>query len=179
MVKAIPLTQGYEAIVGDEDYEELAKHRWHVQHKGNTSYARRDIRTGPRSTLVVFMHGQLVSPPHGYVVDHINRNGLDNRRQNLRVCTQAENMRNRAANRNGSSPFKGVSWHKTKHRWFANIWVDGRLSELGGFMAEIDAARVYNVAALFFFGEYARLNEVAPMPDQQAEKYRQMWQSRK
>jgi AP2 domain/HNH endonuclease len=91
-------------------------------------------------------------------VDHINGNGLDNRRTNLRPATSAENARNRRSQRGSSSPYKGVSWIRSRRNWRANLRVGDRLIHLGSYTDPADAARAYDAAALKYFGEFARLN---------------------
>lgn len=92
-------------------------------------------------------------------VDHFNHNGLDNRRVNLRICTNSQNQMNRKPNKNSRSKFKGIRLHKRGQVWEARIMLDGKSLYLGGFKKEIDAARAYNKAALEIFGEFAYLNK--------------------
>lgn len=152
-MKKIPLTKGYEAIVDDGDYEELSKYKWTAAEESHNVYAYR--RADGKS---VKMHTVLVGVP-GLEVDHVNRNGLDNRRCNLRACTHGENMRNAAKKMwrgKASSQFKGVRW--AKGRWQARIVVDKKESHLGRFSSEIAAAVAYDQAARVRFGKFARLN---------------------
>src|SRR3990167_6612505 len=109
---------------------------------------------------VVRMHQLIANCPEGMEIDHINGNGLDNRRSNLRVCEHKQNCFNqRAANKNHTG-LKGVSWHKRDKVWQANIGVGGKTIYLGRFVNPADAALAYNIAAVRHFGEYARLNNV-------------------
>jgi hypothetical protein len=97
-------------------------------------------------------------------IDHRNRDGLDNRRENLRPATQSQNMAN-SRSRPGSSLFKGVSWIRRDRRWYASIMFNYRSISLGNYVSEIEAAKAYNAAAIRLFGEYARLNEIVePLP---------------
>lgn len=160
LVKKIELTQGKFALVDVDCYEELAKHKWHYA----GGYARRNKRLSNGKRRIVFMHRELMDTPDDYETDHINGDRLDNRRSNLRVVTKSENQRNTSP-RKGVSKFKGVSYYKTKrHRtgyWVARIQVEGKIKRLGYFKTEIEAAKAYNQAATKYFGEYAKLNEVA------------------
>lgn len=104
------------------------------------------------------LHSLVVSAPEGYEIDHRNRDKLDNRRANLRVCTRAENNANRRPKRGASSAYKGVSWDKRRLRWVAQIMVNRRNRFLGSFFDELDAARRYDEAARELFGYYAYLN---------------------
>jgi len=150
----IPLTQGYVALVDDADAPRvLAAGSW-WSHKGvHRRYARGSV--GGKATL---MHRLVLDAPQGVGVDHINGNGLDNRRENLRFCDHslnAANMRKRAPH---SSRFKGVSWHSKAGKWEAYIKREGRKTYLGCYVTEAEAARVYDAAAREYFGEFARPN---------------------
>lgn len=107
------------------------------------------------------MHRLLIYVPPGFEVDHINRNGLDNRRANLRTCTKSENAANREkVGGDTSSKYKGVHRRADSGKWMARIKVNGRRRSLGCFYSEEEAALAYNVAATEEFGEFARVNVV-------------------
>jgi hypothetical protein len=158
-MKEIKLQNDFVALVDDEDYEYLCQFRWHsAQQKGYTQYAIRHLwRDGKRTTTT--MHQDILNPSLGMVSDHINGNGLDNRRSNLRVCTASNNCMNRKP-QNGSSVYKGVSLHTKGGKWAARIKTKGKIYNLGHFNSEIEAAVVYNNAATKMFGEFARLNTI-------------------
>jgi len=92
------------------------------------------------------------------MIDHINGNGLDDRRANMRTCTNQQNMRNLRKRRSGSSIYKGVYYDKRRRTWYARICHNGKNIHLGTFATEIEAARAYDRAARRLFGEFARLN---------------------
>jgi len=106
------------------------------------------------------MHRLILNAPDGMQVDHVNEIGLDNRKSNLRICNQSENQRNRSKQKNNTSGFKGVHWHVVDKRWMATIKVDKKKIHLGSFRNPIDAAKVYNSAAIKYHGEFANLNEI-------------------
>jgi hypothetical protein len=152
-MKKVPLTQGEFALVDDEDYVLVSQYKWHL-HKGRkTNYAR--IKN---KHICTTMHRMVLVNPEG-LVDHINGNGLDNRKENLRVCTNAQNIRNMVKT-SGSSKYKGVTWDKRCNKWAAAIWLNYKRIHLGRYSSEIDAAKAYNEAAIRLFGDFANLNTV-------------------
>ena len=108
------------------------------------------------------MHRLIMDPiPDGMQVDHVNHNGLDNRKKNLRICTSQQNTWNAQKpklNRESSSQYKGVSWYKRYNKWVARGTHDGKRITLGYYNCEKEAARAYDAAAKKYFGEYAHLN---------------------
>ena len=157
LTRKIPLGKNRFAIVDSEDFWYVAEYKWSYT-KG---YAFRR-----QKEEIIFLHNQIMKPSVGKVTDHINGNGLDNRRCNLRVCTQAQNCQNRRPGKNNKMGLKGVSWMKSIQKWRAYIWKGGayprgRQIHLGFFDNKIDAAKAYNQAAVDLFGEFANLNEVS------------------
>jgi hypothetical protein len=106
------------------------------------------------------MHRTILGAPQGHMVDHINRDGLDNRRINLRAATRAQNACNAIKRHSirSTSQFKGVHWDKARSRWAAQIKKLGKVTNIGRFISEEDAARAYDTAAKKVYGEFARLN---------------------
>jgi hypothetical protein len=149
-VKLIPLSRGKFAIVDDEDYEFISQHKWHASTMG---YAVRNAfkRLGERK--MVYMHREIIKPPDGLYVDHINHDTLDYRKTNLRICTLSQNQHNRYVPRNNTSGYKGVRWNKGK--WEARINKDGKTTNLGRFANIEDAANAYKKAEVELFGEFA------------------------
>lgn len=155
MAKTIPLTKGFEAIVDDDDYLVWGYHKWCATVRAHTTYAIRQVYQGK----MVYLHTAIANPPPGMVVDHINGNGLDNRRANLRVCTVKENGRSKRTPRVGkTSPYRGVCYTGGPNPWAAHIKVDGSTISLGGYRSERVAAVAYDVAARKHFGDFAVLN---------------------
>lgn len=160
----IPLTQGKFTIVDDDDYERFGHLNWHLSHgRAVRRYGKWSRETkGYKGN--VWLHREIMGNPEGLFVDHINGNPLDNRKANLRLCTQSQNMGNarKTTSRKTTSRFKGVAYQPAyKNKWGAYIGKsgDGRLW-LGSYPTELDAALAYNKAAIDMYGEFARLNEV-------------------
>jgi hypothetical protein len=159
--RKIPLTKGQFAIVNAEDFEELARYKWYASKKGRTFYAERAGKTSGAKTKhsIVLMHRQILDEPAGKCADHINHNGLDNRRANLRIVTQEQNTWNkRKKHGNYSSRYKGVIWYKRSSKWKARIIYRGKDIFIGYFDDEESAAKAYDAKAQELFGEYAALN---------------------
>jgi len=168
-MKQIPLTKGYFALVDDEDFEWLNQWKWQAAVAKNTVYAQRSVRKekGRRVTLRIYRAILKLEDSHIHV-DHIDGNGLNNTRANIRLCTHAENSRNSKSVNGSSSRFLGVNLEKSCNKWRAQILYKGRKIHLGLFSIEEDAARTYNQAASKYFGEFAKLNKTTPLfPDQE------------
>lgn len=153
-MRTVEISGGVISIVDDADYGEISKHRWSF----NGRYAVRW-----ESGRYIRMHRQIIGAMDGQIVDHINWDGLDNRKANLRIATHRQNLMNVGKKNKGASKFKGVSWRgdtNGKKRWRATITVNYRQRYLGLFENERDAAIAYNNAAKELYGEFAYLNPV-------------------
>ncbi len=157
-MKIITLNHGLSALVDDADFERVAAKHWRViqPNKGGAIYAT--SYEGPRKTRrAIYMHRFIVGALPEQQVDHWNRNGLDNRRENLRLCTGTFNNANSKLPRTNTTGFKGVSHHSNKY-WVAHVQYRRRHVHIGMFPTAIDAARAYDAKALELFGEFARTN---------------------
>ena len=164
-MKKVPLNSRHGevkfALVDDEDYDFISKLSWHICDKG---YAKSSsiVIDEIRYKKTIRMHRLIINASKGLEIDHINGDKLDNRKQNLRVCSHKENCYNRPSKVGTSSKFKGVSMMKltSSYKWRAVIRMNGEDYHLGLFESEEDAAIAYNEKAKEFFGEFARLNVI-------------------
>lgn len=163
-MKEIELTQNQVAFVDDEDFDRLNKLKWRtekvIKSYGIVYYA---CRTTPKTTSnkrgYEFMHTLIVGKlTKGFETDHIDGNGLNNCKSNLRIVTTAQNSMNAKKAANKSSIYKGVCFHKREKKWYAYIRKNYKLISLGYFNEEIEAAKAYNEKAKELFGEFANLN---------------------
>lgn len=159
-MKEIPLTRGLVAFVDDEDYGNISKYKWF---SGKDGYAIRQVNYPGEPSQTVIMHRAILGLERGNPVnvDHIDGNRINNCRSNLRKCTRAENSKNRRAQINNKSGFKGVSWNSSSLRWRAQIGHNGKKIYLGQFEDPEEAYAAYCRAALELHGEFANLGKAA------------------
>lgn len=147
---------GVEFCIDDEDYDDVIKHKWRFDK--STGYIIRvqylGVTQKKEKYKKIYLHRYLMRPELGFVVDHINRNKLDNRRENLRQCSQRFNCYNSRLSKNSTSGFRGVSWNKSAKKWSASITADRKKVHLGVFANKMDAisARVESEKA--YLGEF-------------------------
>lgn len=156
-MKAIALTQGYEAMVDDDDYPSLVEYNWSARVRSHTVYAQRAALLAEPGDIVL-MHRQLLGAPSGILVDHADGNGINNCRYNIRVCSDSQNLQNRRRLRTSSAPYKGIYYEGPS--WVARITLESRTTTLGRFRSAVEAAIAYNSAAKRVFGAFARLNDI-------------------
>jgi hypothetical protein len=159
-MKRIKLTQSKFALVDDEDYEYLNQWNWYAQKDDKTCYAKRSYSIGNGKQKTIYMHRVIAERMGIHNPDHIDIDGLNNQRNNLREATDNQNKANRTLFKNNTSGYKGVSWNKYNKKWVAYIRVNKKRIHLGYFNDIKDAARAYNEAAIKYFGEFAVLNKV-------------------
>ena len=186
-------THGTHTVLFDEkDREKVESHTWTIVNpRDNTYYAntmiphpdggwsisskgkRRRRRTG------LSLHRLIMDPPKNMIVDHINHNGLDNRKENLRICTHKDNMRNRRKQKNNISGYKGVRYRKKHKKFVAQIKKYDKQVHIGCYETIEEAAMAYDANARHYYGEYACLNfpqkkqnskYIVTMPDNQIRK---------
>ncbi len=160
-MKTITIKPGIETILDDADFERLSGYSWHV-HKNESGqlYAYRCARKEGKRWA--WMHRDILNPPKSLMVDHKNTNSLDNRRDNLRICTGSQNNMNRRVDAyvDKTSKFKGVSFDKVRRKWRAQIKLNHITKFIGRFSCEAEAALAYNGCAREMFGEFANVNKL-------------------
>jgi len=176
-MKEIKLTQGKVALIDDEDLELVSKYKWCAKKSGNTFYAYNSAyKDGRQYSLPMHRLLMGLKKQDKLFVDHINHNGLDNRRSNIRVCNNSQNQQNRHKKQNCTSKYKGVHLHRDVYyskatkttirrnpRWVASIVIDGKKKVIGHYQTEIDAAIAYNEFAHKHHGEFAMLNDISDL----------------
>lgn len=171
LMKLLSLTNGKVAILDDKDYVRASKFKWYASKtkKNGQWYAKRGQWVGEPTdgigknakygrTITIWLHRFVTRAVSGIAIDHKNGNTLDNRRSNLRLASSAQNQMNREKSEGKSSQFKGVYWDTGRSKWSARIKKDGKVTFLGRFDDEIEAAEKYNESAKVFFGTFALLN---------------------
>jgi hypothetical protein len=153
-MREILLTRSQVAFVDDEDYEFINQHKWHALKCGNTYYAAR--HKPKEHGVLLLMHREIMKAQPEQEVDHKNRNGSDNQKDNLRFATNSENQYNKCGW--GASEYKGVSWRKDIKKWASYIRLNSNRLHLGFYNDEVEAAKAYDKAAKNYFGEFANTN---------------------
>jgi len=158
-MKRIKLTQGKYAMVDDCDFEELSKHKWYAEKSGNTFYAARGVTVDVNQQKIIKMHRVILGLSSPDVLcDHIDGNGLNNTRANIRSCTRNQNQMNKRLSAKNTTGFKGVCLNKKTGKFYAQIKVGRKNKYLGYFDCPLKAAKAYNCAAKKLHGEFASPN---------------------
>jgi len=178
-LKEIQLTQGFVALVDDEDYDRVSEHKWRILRGRRTIYAMTTMKVDGKYTNV-YMHRFVLELTDPEIQgDHADLDGLNNQRHNLRKCTQSQNAANSESRTGSSSQYKGVSVFRDK--WAADIRINNKTIHLGIFSTEHGAAMAYDRKAIELFGEFARTNfdineDIPPDKRPAASGYMGVWQ---
>lgn len=158
-VVSIPLTQGKVAVIDFEDFEKVRGLKWCAVNQHGCWYAMRHGPTIRGKRVTIYLHRMIFSESANKTVDHKDGDGLNNRRENLRIATQRQNTQNRHRKKtDASSKYKGVYWHTRDLVWGAQIETSEKNLYLGSFNSEEEAARAYDTKARELFGEFAAPN---------------------
>jgi len=152
----LPLTKGYNAVIDVADIHLVEGRNWCAFVKSTAVYAIRTDYSGGKK-INVYLHRLIMNAPSDLEVDHKNRDGLDNRRDNLRLATTSQNQQNCTRRPTNTSGFKGVCWHKEKKKWHARIMVNGKSHNLGYFMTPEGAHAAYSEASACLHSEFGRV----------------------
>jgi HNH endonuclease len=157
-VKEILLRRGFVVLIDDDDYLWASQFKWCVY--GRHAYVHRALKRVNGKQMREHLHRAILGLKHGdsKYVDHIDGNGLNNQKSNLRLCTMAENIRNQKLHRNNSTGFKGVSWNKQKKKFKAYIKRNYKNIHLGYYRTASEAGRAYDKASQSLHGDFARPN---------------------
>ncbi len=163
-MKKIPLARWLYALIDDEDFERVSEYKWSISTSRGYNYPHTPIRVEGKIKYIK-MHRFIMSAGRGMIVDHKNKDTLDNRKCNLRLCTEAENMRNRAKSKVNSSGYKGVRYfpwnNHTNKPWRAQLGFNRKHIFIGYFATKEEAALAYNAKAKELFGEFASFNVIS------------------
>lgn len=154
----IKLTQNKIALVDECDFDKLNKFKWYAMYDGYNYYAVRSPKKKNGKRNAIRMHREIMNNPKGKVVDHRDGNGLNNRRSNLRICTQSQNSKNQGLKKNNTSGLKGVSFNKKNSKWVARISVNNKRIHLGSFNSKEKAYEKYCNASKKYHKEYSKVS---------------------
>ena len=162
-MKTIELTQNQITFISDEDFERVSGYKWFAffapSYSGGGKFvAARNVPKPNGKQQHLYLHRFIMNAPQGLIVDHIDGNPLNNKRENLRLATVAENGQNRGKPATNTSGFKGVDFHKGTGKFRAQITVNKKRITLGYFLTASDAACEYDQAAIQHYGEFAQVN---------------------
>ena len=156
-MKKIALTHGFVALIDAEDFELVSGHRWCASKGRTTFYALTTIRMPDGRRTNLKMHRLIMQPPAEMQIDHVDRDGLNNQRDNLRLATPSENKRNCSTYSNSMSGFKGVCFCKDCHAWQARIVADNKRISLGLYATAEAAHAAYCAASIRYHGAFGRV----------------------
>jgi hypothetical protein len=152
----VPLTKGYTAIIDAADAHIVDKYNWTASEQPRSVYAYRQDCSGPKR-ITIPMHRLIMGKPCEFQIDHIDGDGLNNRRCNLRLATKAQNAHNSRVRSDNKSGYKGVSWNKKAGKWVAQIQINTKTKYLGLFTTPEDAYAAYCKASAKFHGDFGRV----------------------
>lgn len=156
--REVRLHSGEVTLIDEDDWPAVSGYSWLADRRRRTTYAYAHVRVSAGVWVNLKLHRLILAAPDGYEVDHINHDGLDNRRANLRICSPSQNRGNARIRSTNTTGFKGVSKPRNNPKFLASITVDGRSQYLGSFATAEEAARAYDASALQKWGVYAHLN---------------------
>ena len=155
-VAFIPLSQGYEAMIDVDDIKIVDDKNWSATVTPHTVYAHGRMKRMDGTLRRISIHREIMGNPVGMEVDHISGNALDNRRENLRILTHSDNVKNARIRNDNTSGYKGVMWHKATQKWLSKIQINGKRIHLGLFDTPAKAHAAYCEASARLHGDFGR-----------------------
>lgn len=152
----IPLTNStLIAVIDDEDYINIGGYNWQLNKHTRTYFATSTICGKP-----TMLHYMIWPHKEGFEIDHRDGNGLNNQKSNFRYATHAQNNANKGLTIANTSGYKGICFDRRRNKWQAKICINYKQMGLGNYATKEEAARAYNLAAIKYHGEFARLNQI-------------------
>lgn len=152
----VTLTQGYVAVIDAEDAPQVGKWNWYAWKTDRRVYAIRTCRSGGKQRTVL-LHRSIMGETDGLEVDHLDGDGLNNRRGNLRLATKSQNQMNARKRKTSAAKFKGVTFEGRRQKWVTRICKNGAITHLGYFKCQTAAAVAYAKASRELHGEFGRV----------------------
>lgn len=155
-MKKIILSNEVFALVDDEDFKNFNKFNWHIDNRGSKIYAKKNCPSGKTA----YLHREIMQKLNksNLEIDHIDGNGLNNQKNNLRLATRSQNMANTSVHKDNKSNCKGVCWDKDRSKWMVRICKNYKVINIGRFKNKKEAIKAYNEKALRMFGKFALIN---------------------
>lgn len=154
----LPLSKGYTALIDKIDEDIVCQFKWSALETGNLVYGFRQYKTASGKWTSLLLHRFILKASAGTIVDHVDRNGLNNTRANLRITDTRGNARNSSKRCHNTSGYIGVSWNKQKNKWHARYFLDGSSRHVGFFHDPVEAALARDAAVRRMYGDFAVLN---------------------
>jgi hypothetical protein len=151
----------FNVYIDDSDFDIIKEYNWVVDMRRNgRKYVVASVKIGVNKFSRIYLHRLIINAPKNKNVDHIDNNGLNNTRDNIRIASNGQNLSNRGKQSNNTSGYKGVVWYNPLNKWKAQIGYGNNTKHLGYFNNILEAAKAYNDAAIIIHGDFSCLNKI-------------------